>query len=106
MFVYAKTPYDYPKAAGIAGANQQVSTANYAANQPRELRVLERLEGISGSLQELEEFLSAFTRRLTGQDIPAQTERPPSAGIFDSVGHIEEGLRNCREIVRGLDEAF
>lgn len=106
--------FNYPSSAGVAGigSSAQYQNAVSAINQgiaaaPRELRILERLEGMSGSIQELEAFLSVFSSRLTGQILPtSNAERPPSAGIFDSIGRVEEGLRNCRELVRKLDDTF
>ncbi len=89
-------------------SNQEIANYKNAAqaNQPRELRIMERIDGINQSVDQLAAFLEAFTGRVTGSLQGDNTDRPPSAGILDSIGRIEEGLRRAHALVRDLDNAF
>ncbi len=77
------------------------------AGAPRELGVLERIDGISAGISDLHEKLRHFGGRLAGN--PASNESagsPIAPGIAGTLSMAEGRLRDCHQIVDALHKAF
>jgi hypothetical protein len=77
------------------------------AGAPRELGVLERVDGISAGLSDLHEKLRHFGGRLAG-DAPSNESAasPIAPGIAGTLSMAEARLRDCHQIVDALHKAF
>jgi len=74
---------------------------------PRELGVLARIDGISGSLFELYDKLTSFGSRLAGEGVKeGDSGRPIGPGISGILSAAEGRLRDCHQIVDALHKAF
>lgn len=105
----------------IVGAEQnaRLGTADAAAiyktqaiaqsgNQPRELRVLERVEGLSGGIGELATRLEMFIARLQNAPTTDETKNAamPPQGLADNITMAEQRLRYCLELIAKINGAF
>ncbi|HMF68658.1 MAG TPA: hypothetical protein VK602_13750 [Phyllobacterium sp.] len=97
--------YARPGSFGIVGGLQQ--TAQNALNQPKELGVIQRVEGLRIGLNELNSKLDAFHDRLHGSASVGENEpRPDVVGIYDNLSEAESLLRHCIGRISDLDNKF
>jgi len=94
-----------------ASYNQQgQQNAGYAVPQvtaaPRELRVLERVEGIRGGLAELVSRIESFHDRLSGSGSDAAAKTPISSGLLGMISDAEESLRRAHTLIESLHGSF
>jgi hypothetical protein len=92
---------------GGAVANNPIPQG-YAGNAPKELGLMQRVEGLRCGLQELRERLEGFGGRIAGHD----TQKSPSnggapiGGMPANLSVAEENLRECMALLSQLNEAF
>lgn len=90
---------------------KQATAANslhYAANVPKELGILQRLEGLNGGLCDLRSRLENFSSRLGFGHPPgaAGSSAPMPSGITTQIGSAEEQMRECIAILTRLNDLF
>lgn len=79
----------------------------YAQNAPKELGLMQRVEGLRCGLQELRERLEGFGGRIAGHDTAkSPTGSAPIGGLPGNLLVAEENLRECMALLSQLSEAF
>lgn len=87
---------------GQAAAAQQYPSAD----KPRELGFIQRMEGLTHLLGELQERLETFAGRLSGGLKGDNCAAPAPSGLDAILQCSETRLRECVALVAKLNEAF
>jgi hypothetical protein len=77
-----------------------------AGNMPRELGIIDRVQGLNGGISELYGRLSSLIERVDGSDtggvvMPASTKLAP--GLTNVLSEAEANLRGCMELLGQLN---
>lgn len=93
-----QAPYNYAMQGAIAIAG--------AGNTPREIGIIDRVQGINGRLSELYGCLSSLIERVdgsgsTGGGVPAANK--PAPGLSNVLTDAEANLRGCLELINQLN---
>lgn len=90
----------------MSNAYQGAAQNALGANQPKELGVLQRVEGLRSGLSQFKGRLIAFQDRLQGTGDQSVKESMPAAGIYGNLSEAENDLRTCMSILSAIDGAF
>lgn len=104
--MYQKQMYEQAALAQAANTvyNHQATPTATAA---RELRIIERMNGVSSGVEELADRLESFIARLSCEGLSAQNKADqPPAGIVDLISRAENNLRRCFDLIGKLNDAF
>lgn len=98
---------EYAKAVGaVLGGLHQVNAAS-SLNQPKELGVLQRVDGMRSGLQELRARLERFFDRIDGNaGQKAATDTDVSASLTGALSDAESELRICLQLADTLHDRF
>lgn len=87
--------------------NPQATTAYPpGASAPKEIGILQRVDGVRSGLEELAGRLEGFVGRLGGGISGNVAATPSPPGLVTSLSDAEGHLRRCFEIIGQLDNAF
>jgi len=92
--------------AALSAQAQPVNHPYPQTDKPRELGFIQRMEGLTHGLGELQERLETFTGRLAG-GLKGDTCAAPAPAGLDAILQCQETrLRECMALVAKLNEAF
>lgn len=94
---------DYAKA---AQGNYAVQAGISQLNQPKELGVLQRVDGMRSGLQELRARLERFFDRIDGNARDAKEQSPSAASLTGIIADAESELRICLQMADSLNDRF
>lgn len=96
---------EYAKSVGAALGNIQGLPGN--SNMPKELGVLQRVDGMRSGLQELRARMERFFDRLDGNaGQNAANQAPVSASLSGTLTDAESELRTCLHLADTLHDRF
>lgn len=94
--------------AQATATNTLYVSSNSIAGAPREIGYLQRVEGLSNGLAEMQDRLSEFLNRVNGPPMatPANAVPPREPGLSATLTEAESRLRSCMATLGQLNDAF
>lgn len=78
-----------------------------APNQPKEIGICQRMEGVVSGLSEMQERLEVFLARVGGVSGPGKASGEPMPnGLPTLLSCAETRLRECLRLMNGMSDAF
>lgn len=87
---------------GAIAGNMQGAIAG-PSNMPREIGIIDRVQGINGGLFELYGRLSSLIERVDGVGSADVKPIPFPSGLLSSLSDAEANLRGCMELINQLN---
>lgn len=90
--------------AHLAGAMNAMADA---AAQPREIGIIDRVNGLAGGTTELADRIQFFVSRIHNLPPTADPKKDtPPLGLSATIAEAESQLRRCFEMLNALNDAF